>query len=58
MADVGLAALIARVLGASAVKTGIFGKIVLIFTAVLKKLWIVVIVSLSFLKSKFGRKTT
>jgi uncharacterized membrane-anchored protein len=56
VADIGLAALIAGGVGATAVKTGIFGKILLILAAVLKKLWILAIAGLGFLKSKFGGK--
>lgn len=55
VADIGLAALIAGGVGATA-KTGIFGKILLILVAVLQKLWIFIIIGLGFLKAKFGGK--
>lgn len=56
VANVGLAALIAGGLGATAAKTRIIGKIILILLAFLKKLLIFLIVGLGFLKSWFSGK--
>lgn len=56
VAEVGLAALIAGGVGASAAKTGLFAKLLLILVTVFKKLGILLIIGVGFLKARFGGK--
>ncbi|MEG4022462.1 MULTISPECIES: DUF2167 domain-containing protein [unclassified Microcoleus] len=55
VAEIGLTALIAGGVGAAAVKTGVFAKVLLFFVVALKKIWIFLIIGLGGLfKKLFG----